>query len=189
MTGRNSQDGVPSIQFTCPACEKEYHLPGGAPAAAECGHESCPGCGFKFETSLKDFNGERPVEKCAICGTQEFFIQKDFNRQLGILIAICSLMIVFLLMVFVHHLVGLYCLFALAFVDFLIYWRFGNVTVCYLCTTIYRGFNQGDHHKGFYLGSEEKYKHLRRDWINEIAALEAPEVESTGKTEVSGLDK
>ncbi len=85
------------------------------------------------------------------------------------MVALSSLMGVFLVMLLVGHLAGLYCLFALAAADFLVYWRWKNVTVCYLCHAIYRGFRQNPAHKGFYLGNEEKYKHLRSDWIEGLA--------------------
>ena len=170
MTDPDNKEGASSIQMACPACERELHLPGGRTALNAAAHSCCPGCGFAFEASLEDFTGNLPLTKCAICGCEEFYIQKDFNRQLGVIFAVGSLMCVFLLMVLVGHLAGLYCLFALAGIDFLIYWRWKNVTVCYLCTTIYRGFRQQPAHKGFYLGNEEKYKHLRRDWIDTVGS-------------------
>ena len=74
-------------------------------------------------------------------------------------------MAVFLVMLIFGHIPGLYCLFALAAADGLIYWRWKNVTVCYLCHAIYRGFKANPRHSGFYLGNEEKYKHLRVEWI------------------------
>jgi len=168
MTNRDNKEGGASVQMACPACEREFHLPGGGTARNAAGHSCCPGCGFAFVASLENFTGDQPLLECAICGCEEFYIQKDFNRQLGVIFAVGSLMCVFLLMVLVGHLAGLYCLFALAGIDFLIYWRWKNVTVCYLCTTIYRGFKQQPTHKGFYLGNEEKYKHLRRDWIDTV---------------------
>ena len=168
MTDPDNKEGASSIQLACPDCERELHLPGGCTDLNAPAHSCCPGCGFAFESSLESFTGDLPLTKCAICGCEEFYIQKDFNRQLGVIFAVGSLMCVFLLMVLVGHLAGLYCLFALAGIDFLIYWRWKNVTVCYLCTTIYRGFRQQSAHKGFYLGNEEKYKHLRRDWIDTV---------------------
>jgi len=171
--------------MACPACEREFHLPGGGTARNAAAHNSCPGCGFAFAASLEDFTEDHPLLECAICGCEEFYIQKDFNRQLGVIFAVGSLMCVFLLMVLVGHLAGLYCLFALAGIDFLIYWRWKNVTVCYLCTTVYRGFRQQPAHKGFYLGNEEKYKHLRRDWIDTVEGRGDAEV-ARNDSEISG---
>ena len=186
MTGRDNKEGATSIQLACPACEREFHLPGGGAALKAGGHRCCPGCGFAFEASLEDFTGDHPLAGCAICGCEEFYIQKDFNRQLGVIFAVGSLMCVFLLMVLVGHLAGLYCLFALAAIDFLIYWRWKNVAVCYLCTTVYRGFRHPPAHKGFYLGSEEKYKPLRRDWIDTVGSRGDAGV-GRNESETSGL--
>ena len=66
------------------------------------------------------------------------------------------------------HLAGLYLLFGLAAIDFIVYQLLPNVTVCYLCQSVYRGVPAGGH-GGFYLGDEEKYKHLRKDWAARIA--------------------
>ena len=169
MTGRDKKARAASVQFACPGCEGEFHLPCGiAPETGE-GHGCCPGCGFKFGSGIEALGVDSPVEKCAICASEDFYIQKDFNRQLGLMVALSSLMGAFLVMLLVDHLTGIYCLFALAATDFLVYWRWKNVTVCYLCHAIYRGFRQNPDHEGFYLGNEEKYKHLRSDWIEGLA--------------------
>ena len=68
------------------------------------------------------------------------------------------------------HLLGIYCLFGLAAVDYAVYRLLGNVTVCYLCNTIYRGFPLHPGHKGFYLGTEEAHKRLRRVWLTSLEA-------------------
>ena len=167
MSGKNAQEKFASIQFACPGCDGEHHLPAGACKKGNLaiGHDCCPGCDFKFAAGLDAYTAKKAVEKCAICSCEEFYIQKDFNRQLGLMVAASSLMVAFLVMLLSGHLSGLYCLFALAVVDGLIYWKWKNVTVCYLCHAIYRGFESNPSHSGFYLGNEEKYKHLRIDWI------------------------
>lgn len=170
MLGKNAQERFASVQFSCPRCDGEHHLqggPGGARVSVKV-HDSCPGCQFGFDTSLENCTPEKPVNKCAICASEEFYIVKDFNRQLGLMIAVGSLMAIFLVMLLVSHLAGLYCLFGLGAVDGLIFWRWKNVTVCYLCHAIYRGSPQNADHTGFYLGNEEKFKHLRSDWIERV---------------------
>tara|TARA_B100000749_G_C18393301_1_gene451272 strand:- start:581 stop:1105 length:525 start_codon:yes stop_codon:yes gene_type:complete len=167
MSGNNAPEKFASVQFACPRCDGEHHLPGGICEKGELptGHACCPGCEFNFDVGLDDYTAEKSVEKCAICSCEEFYIQKDFNRQLGLMVAASSLMVAFLVMVLFGHRPGLYCLFALAAVDALIYWSWKNATVCYLCHAIYRGFKPSPQHSGFYLGNEEKFKHLRIDWI------------------------
>ncbi len=167
MSGNNARENFASVQFACPSCDGEYHLQCGGPekGGQANGHECCPGCEFKFDAGLSEYPASEPVNNCAVCSCEEFYIQKDFNRQLGLMVAATSLMVVFLVMLIFGHLPGLYCLFALAAADGLVYWRWKNVTVCYLCHAIYRGFKPNPGHSGFYLGNEEKYKHLRVEWI------------------------
>jgi hypothetical protein len=105
------------------------------------------------------------LEECAFCGTREFFIQKDFNRRLGLFLVIISALVAFLFMLLTTHLVGLPILLAVTLLDWWIYRRMRNVAVCYLCHTIYRGLPQSEDHKGFYLGSEERFKKPRQEWI------------------------
>jgi hypothetical protein len=44
-----------------------------------------------------------------------------------------------------------------AAVDFLVYFLVGEVTVCYSCHAIYRGFNRNPEHEPFDLKKLEKY--------------------------------
>ena len=171
MPGRNTRERFASVQFACPGCDGEHHLPGGVGGieAAKQAHDGCPECEFRFVTSLENFTPAKQIKKCAICASEEFYIQKDFNRQLGLMVAVSSLMVAFLVMLLAGHIAGLFCLFGLAVLDGLIYWRWENVTVCYLCHAIYRGFTRSSDHSGFYLGNEEKYKHLRSNWIERVA--------------------
>ncbi|MBI4475218.1 MAG: hypothetical protein HY646_21320 [Acidobacteria bacterium] len=48
-------------------------------------------------------------------------------------------------------------LFATAIIDFLLYRLVGDVTVCYACHAIYRGFEQNPDHDAFDLKKLEKY--------------------------------
>jgi hypothetical protein len=105
------------------------------------------------------------VERCWLCGNGEFYIQKDFNRRLGLTIVVGSALVIFLIMLFKGHLVGIYCLLAVALADWVAYQLRPEVTVCYLCQTIYRGFPLNPAHSGFYLGYEEKHKKLRQAWL------------------------
>ena len=180
MSGNNARENFASIQFACPRCDGEHHLPCGTceNGGLVTGHDGCPGCEFKFEAELDRHPANKPVEACAICSCEEFYIQKDFNRQLGLMVASSSLMAVFLVMLVFGHLTGLYCLFALAVADGLIYWRWKNATVCYLCHAIYRGFEPNPRHTGFYLGNEEKYKHLRIEWIERTVAARTEDTET-----------
>ena len=109
-----------------------------------------------------------PIRSCWVCGNEEFYVQKDFNRELGLLIVLASAMIVFLIMLLIGHLLGILCLLAIALLDWAIYRWISQCTVCYLCQSIYRGFPPHADYRGFYLGFEEKYKKGRQKWLEEV---------------------
>src|SRR6266566_1661886 len=73
---------APIIHFKCKACEGEAQI---SAAAAE--RVRCPHCGADLNASLSDFilNGNI-VTKCVCCGHDAFYVQRDFNRQVGMAI-------------------------------------------------------------------------------------------------------
>jgi hypothetical protein len=91
------------------------------------------------------------------CGHDALYIQKDFNRALGLaIVVIGSLASLF----FLAHRQPLYAFLALgimAVVDLLIYSMVSDVTVCYACHAIYRGFPRNPAHEHFELQDLEKY--------------------------------
>ena len=150
----------------CPMCEEESII------AVESGGEpppswTCPSCGAAPREQGAAPRADKPVASCWLCEGREFYLQKDFNRQLGLFIVLVSAGLIFLVMLTKGHLLGIALLCAVALVDFAIYHRLPTVTVCYLCHSIYRGFPQNSEHKGFYLGDEERYKQLRREWLKD----------------------
>jgi len=97
------------------------------------------------------------VTKCVSCGHDALYLQKDFNRQVGM--AIVGLGIVTSIYFFARN-QPLYAMSALgitAGVDFLAYFLVGEVTVCYSCHAIYRGFKRNPEHEPFDLKKLEKY--------------------------------
>ena len=165
-SSENKDAVVPIVQFACPSCEDEFicrldeEVTGEVPV--------CPGCRLTFTGSAMALSKDRPIDECYICGNREFYVQKDFNRQLGFLIVVTSALVVFIVMALWGHLVGIGCLFLLALVDMLIYQTLGSVTVCYLCQSVYRNLPRNREHQIFYLGSEEKYKRLRGEWVKTL---------------------
>ena len=153
----------PSIQFLCPQCEEMFLYTAGDLQGRE--RLTCSHCRLEFKGMGKASAKGAPISRCWVCGNGEFYVQKDFNRQLGFMIVLGSAMIVFLIMLLIDHILGIFCLMGIALVDFVIYRLLANVTVCYLCQSIYRGFPLDPGHRGFYLGQEEKYKKLRREWL------------------------
>lgn len=158
---------VASVQFICPRCEEMFAcgpdtLCGSKPSF------SCPHCQLGFHGRPAKFSIDAPVERCLVCGNEEFYVQKDFNRELGLMIVMGSAILVFLVMLVIHHILGIVCLLAVAVIDWVVYRQLANVTVCYLCQSIYRGFPLNPAHTGFYLGNEEKYKKRRNAWTKAL---------------------
>jgi hypothetical protein len=118
-----------------------------------CGH-----CGADLNLSMDDLTLNRNiVTKCVSCGHDALYLQRDFNRQVGM--AIVGLGIVISLYFFARG-QPLYATAALAvtaLVDFLAYFLVGEVTVCYSCHAIYRGFQRNPEHEPFDLKKLEKY--------------------------------
>ena len=182
-----------TVEYRCPRCEALFYLEGGDPlfhhgpppepresAPPPAGPfegvgepRSCPRCGLDLGPGASPPVPGRPVERCWLCGNGEFYIQKDFNRRLGLTLVVCSALAVFLVMLLAGHLVGIYCLLGIALADLAAYHLLPNVTVCYLCHSVYRGFPPHPDHAGFYLGLEEKHKKLRQQWLGKV--LEGPE--------------
>lgn len=109
-----------------------------------------------------------------MCGCEEFYIQKDFNRDLGFILVVGSALVVLLIMLLIDHVVGIACLLLIAGVDAIVYRMVANVTVCYKCQTIYRVVPLHPDHRGFYLGLEEKYKRIRKGWAAELTGETLP---------------
>jgi predicted RNA-binding Zn-ribbon protein involved in translation (DUF1610 family) len=157
---------IASVHFGCPNCGRSYiQMIGSEAAALRRPDFSCVDCGFNLPLDLKVLEARQPVRSCGICGCGEFYLQKDFNRRLGLWMVVGTCLIAVLVMLLVDHLLGLVVLGVLTLIDWFLFRRLKAVSVCYLCNAIYRGFPPNPEHGAFYLGSEEKYKKLRQDWI------------------------
>ena len=141
------------ILMQCRACDSEVSF-----TPAEASQIPCPHCNkpilLRVDNSLLE---NHTVQTCVACGHNSLYIQKDFNRSLGVAIVVSgSLASVF----FLTRSEPLYAMLALgitAAVDFLLYRLVGDVTVCYACHTIYRGFQKNPVHTTFDLKDLEKY--------------------------------
>ncbi len=97
------------------------------------------------------------MTSCVACGHEDLYVQKDFNRQIGV--GIVSVGILFSTYFF-HYRQPVYAMGSLvvtALIDLIIYSLVGVVTVCYSCHAIYRGFERNSEHEAFDLKKLEKY--------------------------------
>lgn len=125
---------------------------------AEAGRLICPNCKKPIRLQVdRSLSENHIVQHCVACGHDSLYIQKDFNRALGIAIVVVgSTASVF----FMTRSEPLYAMLALAItaaVDYFLYRLVGDVTVCYACHTIYRGFEKNPNHTTFDLKDLEKY--------------------------------
>jgi hypothetical protein len=99
----------------------------------------------------------RMVTTCVSCGHDTLYVQKDFNRQTGL--AIVAIGVIASVYFFAQNqpMVAMAALGATALVDFLAYYFVREVTVCYSCHAIYRGFERNPEHEPFDLKKLEKY--------------------------------
>lgn len=156
-----------TLQFLCPRCDEMflYHTED-MPPREEPLH--CPHCEVQFSEGVPVPRAGAPLQACWVCGNQEFYVQRDFNRELGLLIVVASAMIVFLIMLLMDPFLGILCLFVIAIVDLVVYRSITSCTVCYLCQSVYRGYPLNPGHKSFYLGTEERYKKQRIAWAKKV---------------------
>jgi hypothetical protein len=97
------------------------------------------------------------VRNCVACGHDTLYTQKDFNRNLGVGIVVVGSLIALYFFSRAEPIYAMLALFVSAGVDFLIYSLVKEVTVCYSCHAIYRGFAKNPEHGPFDLKELEKY--------------------------------
>jgi len=89
------------------------------------------------------------IDRCAVCGNKGFYLQKDFNPRLGILIFAIGV-------IFSYH-TRFLSLFIATAIDFILYYVLPTVTVCYQCRAIYREGKENPQHQGFHHVTALKY--------------------------------
>lgn len=127
-----------TVEFVCSNCEKDV--------LAELSKANytiqCPHCSHSFPVKLSNsMQKGGKVDRCALCGKIRFYVQKDFNPRLGLLIFAVGV-------IFSYHTYGLTLLIATV-IDFILYKVLKTVTICYNCRAIYRGFEEDPTHRGF----------------------------------------
>jgi hypothetical protein len=144
---------APIIHFKCRACERELSI---APSRTE--RVACPHCGRELPVFLNDSIVERGiVTTCVSCGHDNLYVQKDFNRQAGMAIVVIGVAASLYFFAKGQPLLAMGSLAVTAGVDFLVYFLVGEVTVCYACHAVYRGFARNTEHEAFDLKKLEKY--------------------------------
>jgi DNA-directed RNA polymerase subunit RPC12/RpoP len=127
-----------TVEFVCDKCQKDnltHPLKDGNSIV-------CPECSNEVAFVLsKGMQAGGKVDRCVICDHIRFYVQKDFNPRLGILIFILGVL-------FSYHTKFISLVVATA-IDFILYKVLNTVTICYHCRAIYRGFEEDPTHRGF----------------------------------------
>ncbi len=142
-----------TIHIKCRACGNRLQIePEDAATLA------CPGCGHPAGLRLTPMvaHGDM-VDVCAACGHDDLYVQKDFNRALGLAIVVAGVVVSVVFFALDRPLAALGALAGMAAVDALVYASVGRVTVCYACHAIYRGFPPNPRHHGFDLELLERH--------------------------------
>ncbi len=106
-----------------------------APPAINCG-----GCGRELPlTFTAAVTTDRAVDRCPVCGGADFYIRKDFDPKVGLLVVAIGALISAVFYWFGQDLIAYGILAAAVLVDVVVYGRLTDVTVCYRCHSEFRG--------------------------------------------------
>jgi len=128
-----------SVHFLCTQCEKRLARTAGEPAGP------CEHCGASSEViAAADF-----VERCAACGHDELYFQKDFNRTTGIALVVVGA-------IFVPWTYGA-SLLAVTILDYIVWRMVKDVIVCYQCQAVHRGYPPNPAFRPFDLATHDRH--------------------------------
>jgi hypothetical protein len=140
-----------TVAFVCEGCDRAVHVP----AAAAGDGSVCPGCGRTHGLLLDpSAAGPRCLESCLRCGLDRLYVQKDFNRKIGLAVFVVAA-------VLSVPTWGL-SLLAATLIDLALYYALGDVTVCYGCGAQHRGFVRNPAHAAYDLHVAESIERRPR---------------------------
>jgi hypothetical protein len=139
------------IAFACPQCGEPVE------SALEPGVLSltCKGC--EHETALPEAEqllASAPLSPCPVCGSEDFYSQRDFNRKLGITVVVigCAL----------GPFTSWISVGVAVVIDFVLYLMVPSVAICYACNAQYRGFAPEQKPGDFDIAIHDVYKFDKR---------------------------
>ena len=138
--------GAPAAEIACrcQGCGRE------ATAGLD-GVSRCASCGREGRLALSPSLTERRiVDRCAACGGEQLYVQRDFNQRAGLAVVVVGA----LLAPFTPYYSSLV---VAALIDAALYMLLPEITVCYRCPAHYRGFARNPRHQAFDLHLAEQY--------------------------------
>ena len=115
---------MPTVNFLCTHCDARFAREPGEPAAL------CERCGAANDVVAPP--ADTIIERCAACGHDQLYFQKDFNRTTGIALVVVG-------SIFVPWTYGL-SLLGVTILDYVVWRLVKNVIVCYQCQAVHRGY-------------------------------------------------
>ncbi|HXI85513.1 MAG TPA: hypothetical protein VNL17_15640 [Verrucomicrobiae bacterium] len=160
------------IQFLCPHCKHELEFDDLSQKESP-----CPLCGETIRLRITErMRQHNMVDRCACCDCNTVYVQKDFNRTLGVSIFMAGA-VLFLLCAWKNRLVeGTLVWAAFVLADGLLYKFLPDVTICYKCYAQYRQVTPNPDNQPFELGLAEKY-----DPLDKRVSAENPAAEWKGR--------
>jgi hypothetical protein len=89
------------------------------------------------------------VDRCAACGHEELYFQKDFNRTTGVALVVVG-------SIFVPWTYGL-SLLAVTILDYVVWRMVKDVIVCYQCQAVHRGYPANPRLQPFDLATHDRH--------------------------------
>lgn len=127
-----------TVEFVCDKCDKDNLVA----LSNKLTQIDCQHCGNPTQVKLsKSMQSGGKVDRCVLCEKIRFYVQKDFNPRLGILIFAIGV-------IFSYH-TYFVSLVVATLIDFILYKVLKTVTICYNCRAVYRGFEEDPTHRGF----------------------------------------
>ncbi len=146
------------LTYSCPACATVGHLPGLETADLAV----CRRCGTE-RPLYPEATDQSKLLACPCCDTSDLYMQKDFPQVLGLAIVIVQFAISTVFWYYEMPIATYAILMASALMDWALYPRVPDVTICYRCLCQVRG--EGSNPEGrfqpFDIAIGERYRQER----------------------------
>ena len=145
------------VSCLCPSCGSA-NRPGIASTGIDRTGAVCRRCGRPLPIALPGAvtTSPAPVTRCAVCGDDKLYVQRDFDQRVGCAIVAAGAALV-------PWTWGL-SLGVCALVDYLLYRRLPPLTVCYVCRARYRGFPPHPDHAPYDLVTAQTWEARSLNW-------------------------
>jgi hypothetical protein len=146
------------LTYTCPDCQQVGRVAEISLAEIAC----CALCGQTRALKSGAIEGDALVA-CPWCATTDLYVQKDFPHGLGLAILVVGFAISTVFWYFMMPLATFAVLLATVALDWTLYHRVPDVTICYRCLAQVRGpgSNPGGRFRPFDLAIGERYRQER----------------------------